>query len=223
MYKICGTDDSVRDLRTVIRLLKNNGIKSFEPNTECQLCFPDFSPEQFKSMDSDNFKVHEIKTEGFDFSIDHVKLTSEYLPSMMLDHREMGYLLDSFMEQLNMILSISDLKLVKLDTLSDYMSAFITSISTETDEEMINSALKMNGFEDVSFIDFYSKENGSDEDNNEYTIEDALNLIINNTKIDDEKINKELLIEFIEDLAPEQSYEVVNREGKSFLKIENFK
>jgi hypothetical protein len=210
-------EEAAKDPDTVQRMLKYSKIDSHYSDN----CF--FISKGSKEPLEDKIKVEEIQWDYLNYRFDE-SVFNDNLSCMSLDHKKMGYNLSYFMEELNSILSSFNLKLVDIDTQSDYMMAFITKIEAQTPTEMIIGALEIQGL-DKNLIDkIVIKEDYPHpiKSKNEYSVEDALRFIVDNSNIQDETVNFDVLIEFLEDNAPEFEYGLSKRAGKTYVTIKKF-
>jgi hypothetical protein len=215
MYKI-SNEDGARDPDSVVRMLQDAKIKIVFDEEENEYIFP-----QLKKY-TETYKVEEIKSEYPTFDLDFMEL-DEHISFMWLDHREMGYNLSSMMEDINSLLFQADLKLVDIDTRSDFMKAFITHKDAKTPEDMINESVNLNGnSEGFDINDYITHVTRADKSNNEMTAKEALRYVVNNASLENQTIDFELLKDFLEDTAPEFEYEIIERGDKTFISINEF-
>jgi len=222
MYKISCIRDGARDPDTIILMLKNYGIKAIYSSEDDELLFPDFNRDDFIEKDYNNYNFQYLQTSTPDFDFDHHDFM-EKASCMFLDHREVGGFLEELLKEINMLLNSVNLKLIEVDTQSDYMSAFVTKSSAKTAKQIVNECLILNNNSKFKYKDFITRDIKPDKSKKEYDVRSALSFINGHTRIKDEQVNFELLQEFLEDLAPNYKYGLVERGGKRFIKIEEYK
>lgn len=215
MIKI-SNDSAAKDPESVIRTIKSIGV-NFCYNEDNYYVFPDLS---WSNINNKKIEIEEIKTSYPDYSI-HNNLMLEDISCIFLDHREMGYNLSDLLEELNIILNAFDLKIVEIDTQSDYMQAFITKNSESEVKDMIRAAYDLQNV-NINEEELFVKESNPDISKNEMEGLESLHYVLRNAKIKNNTINYELLKEFLEDIAPEFEYKLKERGEKIFISINEF-
>jgi hypothetical protein len=218
MIKI-SNEDAARDPDSILSMINSIGLKVIYNEENNAFYFPTLDDKIFENDENFDFKVQEIKTSYIDYEINEDCFHN--IHSMLLDHKEIGYDLQTLMEQINQVISHLDLKLIDIDTQSDYMQAFITKKSAKTPKEMISAAFDIQNI-DFDPDKFFVPCNNPDKSNNEMEIEDALRYILKNADIQNETVDYELLKSFLEDTAPEFKYDLHERNGKTFISINEF-
>lgn len=222
MFKIYNVSEGVRDPSDIVRLFK--GLKDlkmvcFYDSDEDEINFPYIDEKVLENKRSSDYAVEEIDPEPDDFSFDYNEFTNE-VSSMYLDHKEMGHGLPDVMEKMNMLLHSKGLKLVEIDTKSDFMTAFVTGLDKKSIVDMVDFSLNLNRETGNTSSDFISYEDKQLD--TEFTAREAIAHVLRKTQLKDSAINYELLQEFLEDLAPEFEYDIVEKNNKRYVSIKDF-
>ena len=221
MIEICN-NSAARDPDSVIRMFKGAGIKTLFDQEDNTFVFPKLEIRNFSKLKDKLFQVEIIKTEYPNYDIQN-QLLSEDIPCMRLDHREIGHDLPELMIAINKILHSMDLKLVDIDTMSDYMQAFITKKDAITPKDMIIESLKLHNVINYDITKYITDETNADTSKNEMSVTAALAYVLENADIQDDTVNYDLLKEFLEDTAPEFEYALVERGDKTFISVNEFR
>lgn len=212
MYKIEGASSFLRDPEDIKNILLKFNVKViYKKDT---LIFPDINGSDI--ILSENKRI-EIDCNTREYNLD-LQSFCETIPTIMLDHKERNENTEDLFSTLDDILKIYDLKLVNLNDHSDSTTDFITTISSKTHEEMINDSIKLQKKENVlSFKDMYED---LDYIKDSLNMSDIKTIIMHNLK--ENKVNYELLKEFLEDINPEMQYKLIEKDGKTVILRQNY-
>lgn len=212
MYKIENASVFLRDPEDIKNILLRSNVKViYKKDT---IIFPDIN---VSDIDFSEKKRIEIDCNTREYNIDLDRFY-ETVPTIILDYKERNENTEDLFSTLNSILKIYDLKLVNLNDHSDSTTDFITTISSKTHKEMINDSIKLQNKENIlSFEDMYEDLNYIKDSLN---MSDIKTIIMHNLK--ENKVNYELLKEFLEDINPEMQYKLIEKEDRTVIIRQNY-
>lgn len=207
----------------VIALLNASGFSAHLSNEFIYIDDSHNTLPKTKIDEEMSYKVEEVQLYYENFKISEEELY-KHLNILSLDHKAFSYNFYDFLEELNKIISNYGLKVIEFDTKSDYVLILITLLDAKTPKDMIRGALKIQG-EDSTINNLIVVEEEHPypiRENKEFTGKEALEFILRNSDIQEQTINFDVLLEFLEENAPEFKYSLVERAGKTFVTIKEF-
>lgn len=220
MYKIKNIKRATKRTSEVLSLFDNVNITVSYSQEEDALLFPDFGANEFAQINPMSFEVKDLHLNTPSQDVDECLILNN-LANMSLDWKSFRdpEQLEFLMYQFNMLLHKIDLQLINIENRSDYMAVFITRSAAETPEDIIDGALRVVANTELKSKDFFTYCNKPDESNGEMTAEEMLHHVLENVKVNENKLNFNVLQEFLEEYAPEYEYELIKRKEKTFIKI----